>query len=410
MTDWVTNHPELVIAVVKIALLLFILLTAIAYAVWFERKVIAHVQARWGPYRVGPHGLLQPLADGLKFIFKEDIIPANVSSRFLYLLAPFLAVTLALLAVAVIPFGPEVEIFGTTTGFSIADINIALLFVLGVTSLTVYSVALAGWSSNSKYPLLGALRSTAQMVSYELALTLSVIGVLLLAGSLSLREIVEGQSGRLPVPGLGFLPNWYIFPQFVAFICFFISSIAETNRAPFDLAEAETELVAGFHTEYSSMKFAMFFLAEYAHIFTASFLATILFFGGWRSPFPETSAWEWTQYLPAVAAALLGLYLLLDTFRHAHSTLHRGLITLLGLALLGVGGLLALVLPLLLLIQGPFWFILKTVAFLFVFVWIRATLPRFRYDQLMAFGWKFLLPLAVVNIIVTSLALVWPVN
>ncbi|MGH9650658.1 MAG: NADH-quinone oxidoreductase subunit NuoH, partial [Terriglobales bacterium] len=309
MTDWVTNHPELVIAVVKIALLLFILLTAIAYVVWFERKVIAHIQARWGPYRVGPHGLLQPLADGLKFLFKEDIIPANLNSRFLFLLAPFLAVSLALLAVAVIPFGPEFEVFGVTTTFGIADINIGLLFVLGVTSLTVYSVALAGWSSNSKYPLLGALRSTAQMVSYELALTLSVIGVLLLAGSLSLREIVEQQSGRL----WGVLPNWYIFPQFVAFICFFISSIAETNRAPFDLAEAETELVAGFHTEYSSMKFAMFFLAEYAHIFTASFLATVLFFGGWRSPFPETAFWESTRFLPAVVAALLGLYLLLDT-------------------------------------------------------------------------------------------------
>jgi len=406
MTDWVTNHPELVIAVVKIALLLFVLLTAIAYVVWFERKVIAHIQARWGPYRVGPHGLLQPLADGLKFLFKEDIVPANLSSRFLYLLAPFLAVSLALLAVAVIPFGPEFEVLGTPTGFWIADINIALLFVLGVTSLTVYSVALAGWSSNSKYPLLGALRSTAQMISYELALTLSVIGVLLLAGSLSLREIVEQQSGRL----WGVLPNWYIFPQFVAFICFFISSIAETNRAPFDLAEAETELVAGFHTEYSSMKFAMFFLAEYAHIFTASFLATVLFFGGWRSPFPETPFWQWTQYFPAVAAALLGAYFVLDTFRHAHSALHRGLMTLIGMALLGAGAVLALVPPLLLLVQGPFWFIAKTVAFLFVFVWIRATLPRFRYDQLMAFGWKFLLPLAVLNIIVTSLALVWPVE
>jgi len=406
MTDWIANHPELVIAVVKIALLLFIFLTAIAYVVWFERKVIAHIQARWGPYRVGPHGLLQPLADGVKFLFKEDIIPANVNSRFLFLLAPFLAVTLALLAVAVIPFGPEFEIFGTTTGFYIADINIALLFVLGVTSLTVYSVALAGWSSNSKYPLLGALRSTAQMVSYELALTLSVIGVLLLAGSLSLREIVEQQSGRL----WGVLPNWYIFPQFVAFICFFISSIAETNRAPFDLAEAETELVAGFHTEYSSMKFAMFFLAEYAHIFTASFLATVLFFGGWQSPFPETPFWQWTLYLPAAAAALLGLYFLLDTFRHPHSTLHRGLITLVGIALLGVGAGLALVPPVLLLVQGPFWFVLKTVAFLFVFVWIRATLPRFRYDQLMAFGWKFLLPLAVLNIIATSLLLVWQAN
>jgi NADH-quinone oxidoreductase subunit H len=413
MMDWIGAHPEIIIAVVKIALLLFILLTAIAYVVWFERKLIAHIQARWGPYRVGPHGLLQPLADGLKFLFKEDLIPAHPSSRFLYLLAPFLAVSLALLAVAVIPFGqadPDIEVLGVRTNFWVADINIALLFVLGVTSLTVYSVALAGWSSNSKYPLLGALRSTAQMVSYELALTLSVIGVLLLANTLSLREIVEGQSGRLPVPGLGFLPNWYIFPQFVAFICFFISSIAETNRSPFDLAEAETELVAGFHTEYSSMKFAMFFLAEYAHIFTASFLAVILFFGGWQSPFPETGLWERLRYLPVVAAGVLGLYFLLDTFLHSHSALHRGLMALLGLALLGVAAALGLVPPLLLLVQGPFWFIGKTVAFLFVFVWIRATLPRFRYDQLMAFGWKFLLPLAVLNIIVTSLALVWPVN
>ncbi len=407
MTNWVSNHPELIIAAVKIVLLLFILLTAIAYVVWFERKLIALMQSRWGPYRVGPHGLLQPLADGLKFLFKEDITPKNLTSRFLFLLAPFLAVSLALLAVAVIPFGPEeVEVFGTTTGFWVADINIALLFVLGVTSLTVYSVALAGWSSNSKYPLLGALRSSAQMVSYELALTLSVIGVLLLAGTLSLREIVDHQSGRL----WGVLPNWYIFPQFVAFICFFISSIAETNRAPFDLAEAETELVAGFHTEYSSMKFAMFFMAEYAHIFTASFLAVILFFGGWQSPFPEGGLWEWMRYLPAVAAGLLGLYFLLDTFRHAHTALHRALMTLLGFALLGVGGVLAFVPPLLLLIQGPFWFVGKTVAFLFVFVWIRATLPRFRYDQLMAFGWKFLLPLAVLNIIVTSLLLVWQAN
>jgi len=406
MTDWIANRPELVIATVKIALLLFILLTAIAYVVWFERKVIAHIQARWGPYRVGPHGLLQPLADGLKFLFKEDIVPANLNSRFLFLLAPFLAVTLALLAVAVIPFGPEFEVLGVTTTFGIADINIALLFVLGVTSLTVYSVALAGWSSNSKYPLLGALRSSAQMISYELALTLSVIGVLLLAGSLSLRNIVDQQSGQL----WGVLPNWYIFPQFVAFVCFFISSIAETNRSPFDLAEAETELVAGFHTEYSSMKFAMFFLAEYAHVFTASFLATVLFFGGWRSPFPETAFWQWTQHLPALAAALLGLYLLMDTFRHAHTALHRTLIILVGVVLLGVGAGLALVPPLLLLVQGPFWFVLKTVGFLFVFVWIRATLPRFRYDQLMAFGWKFLLPLAVLNIIVTSLALVWPAD
>jgi len=399
MTDWITANAGLVITLVKIALLLFILLTAIAYVVWFERKLIAHIQSRWGPYRVGPHGLLQPLADGVKFLLKEDITPANVTSRFLFLLAPFLGVTLALLAVAVIPFGPgEVQVLGTRTGFYIADINIALLFVLGVTSLTVYSVALAGWSSNSKYPLLGALRSSAQMISYELALTLSVIGVLLLANTLSLREIVGKQGGPLW--------NWYFFPQFIAFVCFFISSLAETNRSPFDLAEAETELVAGFHTEYSSMKFAMFFMAEYAHMFTASFLATILFFGGWHSAFPDSGIWTYTRFLPVVAAAALGLLLILDAIRSPLTLLHRIILTALSAVLLGVGGLLTLP-PLLEIVQGPFWFILKTVVFVFIFVWVRATFPRFRYDQLMDFGWKFLLPLAALNIIVTSLVIVW---
>ncbi|HSC77316.1 MAG TPA: NADH-quinone oxidoreductase subunit NuoH [Candidatus Acidoferrales bacterium] len=402
MTDWIAANVALVITLVKILFLLFILLTAIAYVVWFERKLIAHIQARWGPYRVGPHGLLQPLADGIKFILKEDITPANVTSRFLFLLAPFLGVSLALLAVAVIPFGPgEVQILGTRTGFYIADINIALLFVLGVTSLTVYSVALAGWSSNSKYPLLGALRSSAQMISYELALTLSVIGVLLLANTLSLREIVAKQGGPFW--------HWYFVPQFVAFLCFFISSLAETNRSPFDLAEAESELVAGFHTEYSSMKFAMFFMAEYAHMFTASFLATILFFGGWLSPFPDSGAWVYAHYLPVLAAAGLGLLLLVDAARSTVRLLHRLILAALGSALLGVSGLLTI--PVVLdLVRGPFWFIAKVIAFVFVFVWVRATLPRFRYDQLMDFGWKFLLPLAAVNIIATSLWIVWRAN
>ncbi|HXE74368.1 MAG TPA: complex I subunit 1 family protein [Candidatus Xenobia bacterium] len=402
MTDWITANAVLVITLVKILLLLFILLTAIAYVVWFERKLIAHIQSRWGPYRVGPHGLLQPLADGVKFLLKEDIIPAYVSSRFLFLLAPFLGVSLALLAVAVIPFGPaEVQVLGTRTGFYIADINIALLFVLGVTSLTVYSIALAGWSSNSKYPLLGALRSSAQMISYELALTLSVVGVLLLANSLSLREIVAQQSG--PVW------NWYFFPQFVAFLCFFISSLAETNRSPFDLAEAETELVGGFHTEYSAMKFAMFFMAEYAHMFTASFLATILFFGGWHSPFPDSGFWVYARYLPLITAAALGLLLLVDAARSPVRPLHRLILAALGLVLLGVAGVLTV--PVVLdLVQGLFWFVAKTVVFVFIFIWIRATFPRFRYDQLMDFGWKFLLPLAVLNIIVTSFVLVWRGN
>ncbi len=397
MTEWVARHSTLVVTLIKIAVMLFLLLTAVAYAVWFERKVIAHMQSRWGPYRVGPHGLLQPLADGLKFLFKEDIVLENVTSRFIYLLAPFLAVTLALLAVAVVPFGPgEIPLFGTRTGLVIADVDIGLLFVLAVTSLGVYSVSLAGWSSNSKYPLLGALRSAAQMMSYELALTFSVIGVVLLASTLSLRGIISQQEGHW----WGVIPKWYIFPQFISFICFFLSSIAETNRSPFDLPEAETELVAGFHTEYSSMKFAMFFLAEYAHIFTACFLVTVLFLGGWLSPFPEGEISDYTRFLPVLVAAALGVLLLLD-FRRLPRVLHRLLIAAMGTALLGAA--VGLAHPEVLdLVQGPFWFLAKTVLLLFLFVWIRATLPRFRYDQLMAFGWKFLVPVTVLNIVATS--------
>jgi NADH-quinone oxidoreductase subunit H len=403
MTDWIGRHPDLVFAVVKIVLLLFLLLTAVAYLTWFERKLIAHIQSRWGPHRVGPHGLLQPLADGVKNLFKEDIIPAGVTSRFVYLLAPFLGVSLSLLAVAVIPFGPEpVEVLGARTGLYIADINIGLLFVLAVTSLGVYSVALAGWSSNSKYSLLGGLRSTAQMVSYEIALTLSVIGVLLLAGTLSLREIVEAQAGHWG----GVVPRWFVFPQVIAFVCFFISGVAETNRAPFDLPEAETELVAGFHTEYSSMKFAMFFMAEYAHMIVTSLVASLLFLGGWLSPFPTTDAWDFTRYLPVGVAAALGAVLLVDVLRQ-RTAWHRLIMAAVGLGLLAVAGLLAVEDTLLTLAQGPFWLLGKTALFLFVFVWTRATLPRFRYDQLMAFGWKFLVPLAVLNIVVTSFLVAW---
>ena len=402
MSEWIGRHPELLVAGLKAGVLIFVLLTAVAYTVWFERKLIAHIQSRWGPYRVGPHGLLQPLADGLKFLFKEDIILTNVTSRFVYLLAPFLSLALALLAVAVIPFGPEkFELLGTRTGLYVADINVGLLFVLAVTSLGVYGVALAGWSSNSKYPLLGGLRSAAQMISYELALTFAVVGVLLLAGTLSLREIVAGQSGTWA----GFLPRWHVFPQFVAFVCFFVAGVAETNRTPFDLPEAESELVAGFHTEYSSLKFAMFFMAEYAHIITTSLLVTILFFGGWLSPFPDTAAWNFTRFLPSVLTAALALFFFRDAFRLTNQY-HRVLTFLICMGLAGLAFLLlhptALVLA-----QGPFWLLAKTGMFLFVFVWTRATLPRFRYDQLMAFGWKLLVPLAVLNVFVTSFVVAW---
>ena len=403
MTDWITGHPALLVTILKIVVMLFLLLTAVAYAVWFERKLIAHIQSRWGPYRVGPHGLLQPLADGLKFFFKEDIMLGTVTSRFIYLLAPFLAVTLALLAVAVVPFGPgEFSLFGTRSGLYIADINIGVLFILAVTSLGVYSIALAGWSSNSKYPLIGGLRSSAQMISYELALTFSVIGVLLLGGSLSLRELIAAQAGHWG----GVVPRWFLFPQFVAFVCFFVSSVAEANRLPFDLPEAETELVAGFHTEYSSIKFAMFFIAEYAHLFTASFLVTILFLGGWLSPFPETGAWAATHFLPPVVTAGLAVVFFRGVFR-LREMWHRALMAIIGVGLLAVAGLLLAQPALLEVVQGPFWFLGKTALLLFCMIWIRGTLPRFRYDQLMAFGWKFLVPVAVLNVVVTSFLVAW---
>jgi len=341
----------LLIAVIKIAVILVVLLTAIAYATWLERKVVAHIQARWGPYLVGPHGLLQPLADGAKFILKEDIIPLE-ADKIIYWLAPFLGFVLAFLSIAVIPFGEGFTLYGHPIKFQIADLNIGLLFVFAVTSLGVYSIALAGWSSNSKYPLFGGLRSSAQMISYELSLGLAVIGTLMMAGTLSLRGIVDAQSGFWHLAGVNtWVPHWYIFAQPIGFFVYLTSAIAETNRVPFDLPEGETELVGGFHTEYSSMKFAMFFMSEYANMVTVSCLATILFFGGWHGP----------VFGPRVVQVLLPVI----------------------------------------------WFCLKVFCFMFFYIWMRGTLPRFRYDQLMSLGWKFLLPLALLNILVTSFLIAW---
>jgi NADH-quinone oxidoreductase subunit H len=404
VSDFLIRHSLIASSVVKIAVLLFMVLTALAYLTWFERKVVAHIQSRWGPYRVGPHGLLQPLADGLKFIMKEDPMPAGVD-KFVFVLAPLLAMTVALTALGIIPFGPqEIELFGRKTSLAIVDLNLGLLFLFAISSLGVYGVALAGWASNSKYPLLGGLRSSAQMVSYELALTLSVVGVVLMAGSLSLREIIQSQSGW----SWHFLPRWNLFagplPQVLGFFCYFTAAIAETNRAPFDLAEAEQELVGGFHTEYSSMKFAMFFMAEYANMVTVSCLATILFFGGWLSPFPVTGHWIWTLYLPAAVFVLGGLGLIWDGL-HYTTPIGKFELTVLGVVLVGVGGLTAAPFAIHF-AQGPFWFLTKVLAFLFVYVWVRGTLPRFRYDQLMAIGWKLLLPVSLANVVFTSLALV----
>jgi NADH-quinone oxidoreductase subunit H len=342
MQGTVSLTQFVIISVVKIVIALVVLLTLVAYTVLAERKIVGRIQNRWGPTRVGPFGLLQPLADGLKFFFKEDITPPYVYKP-LYLAAPMLALMLSLCSIAVIPVGKDITIAGYTTPLQITDINVALLVILGITSIAVYGVALAGWSSNNKYSLLGSLRASAQMISYEVALGLSLVGVLILSGTFSLRGIVEAQSGTW----FGFIPKWNIFPQVVAFFIYLTAAFAETNRIPFDLPEAETELVAGYHTEYSSMKFAMFFMAEYSNMVTVACLASLLFLGGWSGPL----------FGPPIVQALLPV----------------------------------------------FWFALRVFFFLFLYIWIRGTLPRFRYDQLMAFSWKVLLPLAVANIVITSL-------
>jgi NADH-quinone oxidoreductase subunit H len=404
VNEFAAQHPIIIVALPKIVVVLFVLLTALAYLTWFERKVVAHIQARWGPYRVGPHGLLQPLADGLKFLFKEDITPAG-ADKFTYFLAPFLSLSLAITSSAVSPFGPkEFTIFGQSTPLAITNLNIGLLLLFSITSMGVYGVALAGWSSNSKYSLLGGLRSSAQMVSYELTLTMSVVGVILMAGTFNLSEIVQAQQGFY----WGFVPRWNLigapFPQVIGFFLFFTAAVAETNRAPFDLVEAEQELVGGFHTEYASFKFAMFFMAEYSSMITVSCLATILFFGGWLSPFPQTGMWTWTHYIPAAAFAIAGVALVIHGVRY---------LTILGRVVLPMLGLVLCALAVLFIrpgvpdfVQGPFWFLLKIAIVIFVYVWLRGTLPRFRYDRLMTFGWKVLLPLAILNVVITSLAIV----
>lgn len=407
MNQFLTQYAFLIVPIIKVAILVFAVLTIDAYLTWLERKVIAHIQARWGPYRVGPHGLLQPLADGVKFILKEDPMPAGVD-KIGYFLAPFLTLTLAITSLSVIPFGPDIKVFGYATNFGIADVNVSLLVLFAITALGVYGVALAGWASNNKYSLLGGLRSSAQMISYELALTLSVVGVLLIAGDLSLKHIVEHQAnGNLGLLGwnlFGIAKDGAGFTQIIGFICFFIAAIAETNRVPFDLPEAESELVAGFHTEYASMKFAMFFIGEYTSMIAVSCLATILFFGGWLSPFP--ASWTLTHFLPSVILIPFGLWVIFDGIRYE---------TILGrLILPGVGAVLTLLGAALFLfpgsnelIQGPFWFFAKVFVFLFFYIWMRGTLPRFRYDQLMDFGWKILLPVSIANVVLTSAFLLW---
>jgi NADH-quinone oxidoreductase subunit H len=322
-------------AFVKIFIILNGMLGIVSYLIYVERKVAGHMQARMGPNRVGPLGLLQPIADVGKLFFKEEFIPAE-ANKVIFHLAPMLAVIPALVTFSVIPFGPE--------PFLITDVNVGLLLFLAMSSLGVYAITLGGWSSNNKYALLGGLRSSAQMVSYELSMGLSTIGVILIANSLSLVEIVKAQSVPMmlgPVP----LPGWFLFSQPVAFAIFMITALAETNRAPFDLPEAEAELVAGFHTEYSSMKFGLFFLGEFMNVISISCVAVTLFLGGWSGPGPAN--------------------------------------------------------------LGILWFLLKLSALLFFFIWVRWTYPRLRYDQLMNLGWKVLLPIALANIVVTALFVYW---
>jgi NADH-quinone oxidoreductase subunit H len=335
-----TISPELIAHLGLIVFVFFMLQISAAVLVYMERKVAAFIQQRYGPYLVGPRGMFQPLADILKLIFKEELRPKAADSLLFYA-APVLAGTAAFAAFAVVPFGAETTLFGLLERpirLSVADVNVGLLVIFAITSMGVYGIVLAGWSSNSKYSLLGGLRSSAQMVSYELSYGLSFAAVIMLAGSLSLREIVDAQAGTW----LGFLPQWYIFLQPVGFLVFLIAGVAETNRAPFDFPEAEQELVAGYHTEYSSMSFALFFLAEYINMFTVSAVATDLFLGGWHGPFPLPAGFEWI------------------------------------------------------------WFLVKVFALLFFYIWMRWTLPRYRYDQLMEFGWKWLLPVAVLNLLVTA--------
>jgi len=322
---------EITIIVVKVVVIFAALMTGVAYSTWLERKVVAHIQHRIGPNVAGPFGLLQPIADAIKLLFKETFLPGKVNKIF-FLAAPMISFITACMAIAVIPVGDIISVGGRQIELLISNLNVGVLYIFAVTSLGVYGVVLAGWSSNSKYSLLGGLRSTAQMISYEVSIGLGLIGVLILSQTFSVAEIVRQQSGSIL--------NWYFFKQPIAFFIYFISAIAETNRNPFDLPEAESELVAGYHTEYSGMRFGIFFLGEYANMITVSAIATSIFFGGWNG----------FAFLPPVV-----------------------------------------------------WFVIKVIAFMFVYVWIRGTLPRLRYDQLMRFGWLVLFPIGILNILITAL-------
>jgi len=333
-----------VIMLLKIIVVFIAMLLGVAYLTWLERKVLGHMQLRYGPMRTGWHGLLQPIADGIKLLFKEDIV-VDSANKVIYILAPFIVAVCAFASFAVVPFGNELTVFGHTVPLRVADVDIGILYIFALSSMSVYGITLAGWASNNKYALMGGLRSSAQMISYEISIGLSIVGVLMLTGSLSLVEVVKAQADV-----------WFVVKQPLGFIIFLICGIAECNRTPFDLPEAESELVAGFHVEYSSMKFALFFLAEYAHMIVMGSLITTLFLGGWHLPFVDISSFHPTSLGGQMVTALLPI---------------------------GVFGS-------------------KVFLCLFFFIWLRATYPRLRYDQLMRFGWKVLFPLALFNIMLTA--------
>jgi len=341
---------NVVIPAIKVAVVLGVMSLAVAYATLLERKVLGFIQLRLAPRRVGFHGILQPIADGIKLLLKEDIIPDR-ADRALFILAPVISIIPAFAALAVIPFaGQSFNVLGFEIKPWITDVNIGILYILSISSLGVYGIMLGGWASNSKYPLLGSLRSAAQMVSYEVPLGLAIIGPLLLAGTASMTGIVRAQESQ----GV-----WFVFPQIVALFCYFISGMAETNRIPFDLPEAEAELVAGYFTEYSGMKFAFFYLAEYTNMIVVSSIATTLWLGGWLRPFPGVQALSFLNFLDFISPTL----------------------------------------------SGVFWFGFKVFMVLFVYIWVRGTFPRYRYDQLMNLGWKWLLPISLANVVLTALVL-----
>jgi len=321
----------IVLIIIKVLVVYGVVVTGCAYATWLERKLLGRIQHRMGPTYVGPFGLLQPVADAVKLIFKEDVVPSQ-AEKITLMVAPLIAFVPGFLAFAVVPVGPPIHLFGYDIPLTISDLNIGILFILATTSLGVYGIAIGGWSSGSKYSLLGGIRSSAQMISYEVAYGLSIVPILMIGGTLSLVELVNQQAS---------IWDWYVFKNPVAFLIFWICAVAETNRAPFDLPEAESELVAGYHTEYSSMRFSMFFIGEYANMLTVSAVVSTLFFGGWQGPF----------------------------------------------------------------LPGPWWLVIKVIVFMMFYIWIRATFPRLRYDQLMDVGWKVLFPIALLNVLVTGIIL-----